>query len=225
MQEFQLPLELSGSLGQQRQHPEHPAYPRKSLLRSARCKSTDGRESLRKGLDSYRLPPGWNPITKVHPHTGEVEHNPSDVDHLNRILVEIQNRLDTIQQVGVKKPATPLSPSATGRQGLIWLTWNRVTNVDGYSVVVATTSDMSKVLHRQDIPGSETCSYPFPIGNNVATYYFQVFSHRGNTYSTPSNIVSATSLAYTTPEATLPAPPVDPRNPLQAPLRNGTTLT
>lgn len=180
---------------------------------------------MRKGLDSYRLPPDWNPITKVHPHTGEIEHNPSGVDHLNRILVEIQNRLDTIQQVGVKKPATPSSPSATGRQGLIWLTWNRVTNVDGYSVVMATTSDMSKVLHRVDIPGSETCVYQMPVGNNVATYYFQVFSHRGNIYSAPSNVVSGTSVAYGAGEGAPPAPPVDPRNPFQAPLRNGTTLT
>jgi hypothetical protein len=179
---------------------------------------------MRKGLDSYRLPSDWNPITKVAPHTGEIENNPSAVEHLNRVLVEVQNRLDTIQQVGAKVPATPLSPSASGRQGLIWLTWNRVTNVDGYTVVVATAADMSKVLHRVDIPGSETCVYQMPVGNNAFQAWFQVYSYRGTKYSTPSNIVTATSVAFGAGEGAPPAPPVDPRNPLQVPLRNGTTL-
>lgn len=179
---------------------------------------------MRKGQDSYRLSSDWNPVKKVNPRTGEIEHNQNDVEHLNRILVEIQQRLDIIQQVGAKKPVTPLSPKATGRQGLIWVTWNRVVNVDGYCVVVSTASDMSKVLHRQDIPGSETCTYQFPVGNNASTYYFQIYSYRGKLYSTPSNVVSAASLAFTTAEAAPPAPPVDPRNPLKAPLRNGTLL-
>ncbi len=180
---------------------------------------------MRKGQDSCRLPPDWNPVRSVAPHTGKVEHNPDAVDQLNRVLMEFKQRLDTIQQIGAQKPATPISPSATGRQGLIWLTWKRVVNVDGYCVMVSTASDMSKVLHRQDIPGSETCAYPFPVGNNVSTYYFQVYSYRGTIYSTPSNIVSAASVAFTTPESAPPAPPADPRNPLRAPLRNGTTLT
>lgn len=179
---------------------------------------------MRKGQDSFRLPPDWNPVRSVAAHTGKIEHNPLAVDQLNRVLTEIKHRLDTIQQVGTRKPATPSSPSATGRQGLIWLTWNRVADVDGYSVVVATASDMSKILHRVDIPGSETCVYQMPVGNNVSTYYFQVYSYRGTQYSTPSNVVSAASLAFTTPEAAPPAPPVDPRNPLRAPLRNGTTI-
>ena len=180
---------------------------------------------MRKGQDSFRLRPDWNPVRSVAPHTGKIEHNPDAVDELNRVLTEIKHRLDTIQQVGATKPTTPRSPSATGRQGLIWLTWNRVVNVDGYSVVVSTASDMSKILHRQDIPGSETCTYQFPVGNNSATYYFQIYSYRGTQYSTPSNIVSGTSAAYGAGEAAPPAPPVDPRNPLRAPLRNGTTLT
>lgn len=180
---------------------------------------------MRKGQDSYRLPSDWNPIKTIKPHSGEMEPNVAAVEHLNRVLVEIQQRLDVIQQVGAKKPATPLSPSATGRQGLIWVTWNRVVNVDGYCVVVATASDMSKVLHRQDIPGSETCTFQFTVGNNVATYYFQVYSYRGQFYSTPSNVVSGTSVAFGAGEGAPPAPPVDPRNPLIAPLRNGMTLT
>lgn len=179
---------------------------------------------MRKGQDSFRLPPDWNPVRSIAVHTGKIEHNPLAVDQLNRVLTEIKHRLDTIQQVGAQKPATPISPAATGRQGLVWVTWNRVVNVDGYSIVVATSSDMSKILHRVDIPGSETCVYQMPVGNNVSTYYFQVYSYRGTKYSTPSNIVSAASVAFTTPEAAPPAPPVDPRNPLKAPLRNGTTL-
>lgn len=178
---------------------------------------------MRKGQDSYRLPSDWNPIKTVK-RTGEMEANPAAVEHLNRVLVEIQQRLDIIQQVGAKKPVTPLSPTATGRQGLIWVTWNRVVNVDGYCVVVSTASDMSKVLHRQDIPGSETCTYQFPVGNNASTYYFQIYSYRGKLYSTPSNVVSAASVAYGAGEVAPPAPPVDPRNPLKAPLRNGTLL-
>lgn len=176
---------------------------------------------MRRSLDSFRLPPDWNPVTSSN---DQVQHNPAAVEHLNRVLVEIQQRLDTIQQVGAKKPATPLSPSAQGRQGLIWLTWNRVVNVDGYSVVVATTSDMSKILHRIDIAGSETCVYHMPVGNVVFQAWFQVYSHRGTLYSTPSNVVTASSVAFAGGEAAPPAPPVDPRNPLRAPLRNGFTL-
>jgi hypothetical protein len=179
---------------------------------------------MRRGQDTYRLPPGWNPVKAVTPHTGEIEQNDGAIEHLNRILVELGQRLDTIQQVGTKQPATPLSPSATGRQGLIWVTWNRVVDVDGYCIVVSTSSDMSKILHRQDIPGSETCTYQFPVGNNAATYYFQVYAHRGKIYSTPSNIVGTASVAFGAGEGAPPAPPVDPRNPLRAPLRNGTTL-
>ena len=179
---------------------------------------------MRKGQDSYRLPPDWNPVRNVAPHTGKIEHDPSAVDQLNRVLTEIKHRLDTIQQIGARKPVTPQSPSATGRQGLIWVTWKRVADVDGYSVVVATASDMSKILHRVDIPGSETCVYQMPVGNNAATYYFQIYSYRGTLYSTPSNIVSAASIAYGAGEGAPPAPPFDPRNPLKAPLRNGTTI-
>src|SRR6266851_10290846 len=116
---------------------------------------------MRRGLDTYRLPQDWHP------------DNPGAVEHLTRILVELGQRIDTIQQIGARVPATPLSPSATGRQGLIWLTWNRVSNVDGYAIVVSSVSDMSKILHRQDIPGSETCTYQFPVGNNASTYFFQ----------------------------------------------------
>lgn len=179
---------------------------------------------MRKGQDSYRLPSDWNPIKTVKAHTGEMEANPAAVEHLNRVLVEIQQRLDTLQQVGAKKPATPLNPAATGRQGLVWVIWNRVVNVDGYCVVVATTSDMSKILHREDTLGSENCSFRFPVGNNASTYYFQIYSYRGKQYSTPSNIVSAASVAYGAGEGAPPAPPVDPRNPLRAPLRNGPLL-
>ena len=167
---------------------------------------------MRRSLDTYRLPPEWHP------------DNPGSVEHLNRILVEIGQRIDTLQQIGTKKPITPQNVTATGRQGLVWLTWSRVDKVDGYSVVVSTSSDLSKILHRQDIPGSETCTFQFPVGNNATTYFFQVYSYRGNLYSPPSNIVSAASVAFGAGEGAPPAPPVDPRNPLKAPLRNGTTL-
>lgn len=167
---------------------------------------------MRRGQDTYRLPPDWHP------------DNAGAVEHLNRVLVEMGQRIDTVQQVGAKQPATPLSPSASGRQGLVWVTWNRVSNVDGYCVVVATASDMSKVLHRVDIPGSETCVYQMPVGNNAAQYWFQVYSYRGKLYSTPSNVVTASSVAFGAGEGAPPAPPVDPRNPLRAPLRNGTLL-
>lgn len=167
---------------------------------------------MRRGLDTYRLPPDWHP------------DNPGSIEHLNRILVEMGQRMDTLQQVGTKKPVAPNNVTATGRQGLIWLTWSRVDKVDGYCVVVATASDMSKVLHRADIPGSEACVYPLPVGNNAFQAWFQVYSYRGNLYSPPSVIVTATSVAFGAGEGAPPAPPVDPRNPLRAPLRNGTTL-
>ena len=167
---------------------------------------------MRRSISNYKLPPDWHP------------DKPGAVEQLNNILAETQNRLDTVQQVGAKKPPTPIGPSAQGRQGLIWLTWNRVVNVDGYSVVVATSADMSKVLHRVDIPGSETCVYQMPVGNNAFQAWFQVYSYRGKLYSTPSNIVTATSVAFGAGEGAPPAPPVDPRNPLKAPLRSGLTL-
>lgn len=167
---------------------------------------------MRRSMDTYRLPPDWHP------------DNPGSIEHLNRVLVEIGQRIDTLQQIGAKKPVAPQSVTATGRQGLIWVTWGRVVKVDGYSVVVATASDMSKILHREDIPGSESCTYRFPVGNNASTYYFQIYTYRGNLYSSPSVIVSATSVAFGASEGAPPAPSVDPRNPLRAPLRNGTTL-
>lgn len=167
---------------------------------------------MRRSLSTYRLRSDWHP------------DQPGAIDELNRVLIQAGQRLDTIQQVGVKTPAAPLSPSASGRQGLIWLTWNRVQDVDGYSVVVSLVSDCSKILHRQDIPGGDTCTYQFPVGNNATQYFLQVYSMKGNKYSKPSNIVNATSVAFTTPEGAPPAAPVDPRNPLKAPLRNGTTL-
>lgn len=164
---------------------------------------------MRRGQSSYRLPSDWDP------------KNPDHVEVLNKILVETQQRLDTIQSVGAKKPTSPRTVSATGKQGVIWVTWQRVSNVDGYIVVIASESTMTKLVGRHSQPDSETCSYSYPIGNSATQLWFQVFSYRGNQVSDPSPVATATSVVFGAGESAPPTPPQDPRNPFNAGITGG----
>lgn len=164
---------------------------------------------MRRGIETFRLPADWD------------AKNPDHVDLLNRILVQAQQRLDTIQSIGATQPKAPQTVTATGRQGCIWLTWQRVVNADGYTVIVASESTMTKLVGRHSLPDSDSCTYQLPVGNVASQFWFQVFSYRGNQLSPPSPTVTATSATYGAGESAPPTPPNDPRNPLNAGVTGG----
>jgi hypothetical protein len=164
---------------------------------------------MRRGRESFRLPSDWD------------AKNPEHVDLLNRNFVEIQQRLDTIQSIGATAPKAPQTITATGKQGCIWLTWQRVVNADGYIVAAGSESTMSKLVSRNTLPDSESCTYQLPVGNVASQFWFQVFSYRGNQISPPSPTVNATSVAFGAGEAAPPTPPNDPRSPLRAGITGG----
>lgn len=166
---------------------------------------------MRRSLDTYRLPDDWNPVKGVT--KGAVEQDLNAVAHLNKILLEIGQRLDTVQQTGGSKPVAPQNLTATGKQGCIWVTWNRVVGVDGYLLMVATESTMTKNVGRYNLPDSEQCAFQLPTGNSATKYYFQAYSYRGPQQSQPSPVANATSVAYGAGEAAPPNPPQDPRIP------------
>lgn len=168
---------------------------------------------MRKNIPLYRLPPKAD------------LSNPEHVETLNTILQNLGQRLDTIQQIGVKAPSAPLSVSATGKQGLIHIVWGRVANVDGYTVLWASEATMTKLVGRQSLPDGDTVSVSIPIGNSATQYWITVSAYKGNQVSKPSATVNATSVAFTTAEAAPPSPPNDPRAPLVVGIRNGTTLS
>lgn len=164
---------------------------------------------MRRAQDTYRLPSDWDPS------------KPDHLDLLNRILVEVQQRQDTVQTIGGPTPVAPQNLTATGKQGVIWLTWQRISGVDGYIVTVGSESTMTKLVGRHNLPDSESCTYQLPVGNVAAAFFFQVYAYLGNRVSPPSPTVTATSLAFTTAEAAPPSPPQDPRNPLRAGITGG----
>src|SRR5215831_16878237 len=144
---------------------------------------------MRRGIDTYRLSSDWDP------------KNPDHLDQLNRTLIEIQQRLDTIQSIGARVPIAPQTVTATGKQGVIWLTWRRVKNADGYILVYGTDSTMVKILGRRVLADSETCDYQLPVGNVAVTYYFRIYTYRGNQVSDPSPTASAASVSFGAGEA------------------------
>ena len=143
---------------------------------------------------------------------------------LNQSLQTMQTRLDTIQQIGAQKPPTVSGLTVTGKQGLFYLTWNRIKNADGYVVVQGTDSTMVQITNRYPVPDGDSCSYSVPVGNVVVTASFQVFAYQGPQYSEPSPAVSATTVAYGAGEAAPPRPPLAPRPVKLAPVRSGPNL-
>lgn len=145
------------------------------------------------------------------------------IAQLNSILGDHGDRIDTVQQIGVRKPPSVTGLAVTGKQGCIWLVWNRIKNIDGYIVIGASTADMSKVAMRFNLPDADQCTHSVAVGNVATTYYFTVSAYVGNQISKPSTVVSGVSLAFTTSESAPPVPPFDPRG--SGTLhRNGLTL-
>ena len=164
---------------------------------------------MRKGVDIYRVPT-------------DLSH-PENVATLNRILQNLGDRLDTIQQVGATAPPPVTGLTVTGKQGVICLTWQRIQNVDGYIILGAAESTMSQIVLRFNVPDSDTCTYSHPVGNVAVQYYFTVSAYQGNLVGQPSNTIAATSVAYTSVGTAPPIPPQAPRGGTLVP-RNGTTL-
>ena len=143
---------------------------------------------------------------------------------LNQSIQAHQNRLNVIQQTGASNPPNVTGFSASGRQGLFSLVWNRIANVDGYVIIEATDSGMKQLVGRYNVSDGQQCSFQIPVGNVSIQRYFQVFAYQGNHYGSPSNAISATSLAFTTPESAPATPPIAPPQPLIIPVRSGPNL-
>lgn len=167
---------------------------------------------MRKNVTQYRLPANAD-LT-----------NPQHVDTLNKILQNLGDRLDTVQQIGANKPSTPQGVVVEGKQGLFNVVWNRIQNVDGYIVTWSTAAGMVPLLGRYTLHDSDAANYRLPVGNVAVTYFFTVSAFTGNKVSSPSNAVSASTIAYTTSGSAPVNAPVSPRAALVAVPRNGTTL-
>lgn len=171
---------------------------------------------MRRALSSYRLPSIVNFADEVESATF--------LKIVNDSLTEIGNRLDTLQQLGAKPPVAVTSLTVTGKQGLFYLTWQKIANVDGYVILQASDSAMTQISGRWNLPDGETVSYQIPVGNVAVTNFFTVQAYQGNRYGPPSTAVSGTTVAYGSGESAPPAPPQRPVSPKVTGVRNGTTL-
>lgn len=172
------------------------------------------------------LPP---PVQATIPTVGQDVKNLHDhlvqmTDILNQGLQSLQNRVNTVQQVRAATPPTVTGLTVTGKQGLFYLTWNRIAHTDGYVVVQALDAGMVQIIGRFNIPDGDSCIYSVPVGNVAVTSSFQVYAYQGNKYSDPSSIVTATTVVYGSAEAAPPQPPIAPRQPKKAPVRSGPNL-
>lgn len=152
-------------------------------------------------------------------------------DHLNLMttiinqgLQSLQNRMNTVQQVTAKTPPTVTGLTVAGKQGLFYLTWNRIAHTDGYIVIQASDTGMTQLVGRFNLPDGETCTYSVQVGNVAVTNSFQIYSYQGQKISEPSATVTATTVPYGAAEAAPPAPPIAPRQPKKVPPRSGPNL-
>jgi len=152
------------------------------------------------------------------------EHLKTLNEIVNQAFTSFQGRLNTIQQVKAKTPPNVSGLTVAGKQGLFHLTWNRIENTDGYVVVQASDTSMVNLIGRYNIPDGDQVSHQIPVGNVAMTSSFQVYAYQGNQYSEPSPIVTATTSVYGSSESAPQAPPIAPRQPKKAPIRNGLTL-
>jgi hypothetical protein len=143
---------------------------------------------------------------------------------LNQALQGLQNRMNTVQQIGAKTPPTVTGLTITGKQGLFHLTWNRIAHVDGYVITQASDTAMTQLIGRYNLPDGERCTFAIPVGNVAVTNSFQVYGYQGPKYSEPSPTVTATTLVYASSEAAPPAPLFSPRHPKLVPVRSGPNL-
>lgn len=176
----------------------------------------------------YRLPvpPKLSTAVTAGPANAQLlnDHLAQMTDVLNQAVQSFQNRINTIQQVTAKAPPTVTNLTVVGKQGLFYLTWNRIKNTDGYVITQASDKAMVFLVGRYNVPDGSTCSFTVPVGNVAVTNSFQVYGYQGQKYSEPSNIVTATTLTYSTPEAAPPAPPIAPQQPKIVPVRSGPNL-
>lgn len=152
------------------------------------------------------------------------EHLDTMTTILNQAMQSLENRTNTIQQVGAVAPPPPSSFAVVGKQGLFHLTWNRIKNADGYVIVHASDAAMTQIVNRYHIDDGNQCAHQIPVGNVAVAGSFQVYAYQGNKYSDPSPIITATTAIYASAEAAPPAPPIAPQPPKIAPVRSGPNL-
>lgn len=169
---------------------------------------------LRGGLPNYE-----SDMKMVH------EHLTTMTTILNQAVQNLQNRVNTVQQVGAVAPPPVTGLSVEGKQGLFSLTWNRIQNVDGYVVVQASDTAMQQVVGRYTVPDGNQPMHQIPVGNAAVTGHFQVYAYQGNQYSDPSPTLVATSAVFSTAtEAAPKTPPIRPLQPKISPVRSGPNL-
>lgn len=182
---------------------------------------------MRKG-NVYRLPLPPQVTGNMHQSGDDIKivhaHLVQMTTILNQSLQSMQQRLDTVQQLGAKKPVTVTGLSVTGKQGAFILTWNRIKNADGYVITQGTDSTMKVLVGRYTVPDGDSCSFAVPVGNVAVSNSFQVTAFQGPQYGEPSPAVSATTVAYGAGESAPPTPPIAPRHPKIAPVRSGPNL-
>lgn len=168
---------------------------------------------MRRTVSQYRLPPDAD-LSK-----------PEHVDRLNKMLQNLGDRLDTVQQIGATAPTTPQSLAVQSLQGVLNVTWQRVANCDGYVLCWSASSGMVPLLGRYTLHDQDAANYRLPTGNTATTYFFTVSAFTGNKASLPSAAVSAASVVFSTSTDSAPKnAPLTPRAALVAIPRNGTTL-
>lgn len=159
-----------------------------------------------------------NDIKTLHEHLNTM------TTILNQALQSFQGRLNTVQQTAAVKPPTVTGLTVVGKQGLFYLTWNRIKNTDGYVIAQATDTGMVQLVGRYPVPDGDACAYSIPVGNVAVTNSFQVYAYQGPKYSEPSATVTATTVVYGSAESAPPAPPIAPRQPKLAHVRSGPNL-
>lgn len=169
------------------------------------------------------------------PLKGTIQSVPEDMkalsDHLaqmtlilNKLNQNMSQRLNTVQQTGAQTPPNVSGLTVTGKQGLFYLTWNRIKNADGYVIEQASDSGMTQLVGRYTLTDANQCLHQVPVGNVAVTNYFRVYAYQGPKMGDPSPAVSGTTVAYGSAEAAPPAPPIAPLAPKISPPRSGPNL-
>lgn len=173
-----------------------------------------------------RLPVPPTLTSKLEPENAKMlnEHLQNMTTILNQALQSFQNRLNTVQQTGASAPPPVSNVAVVGKQGLFHITWNRIKNADGYVIVQAADSAMKQIIGRYNIPDGQSVSHQIPVGNTAVTGSFQVYAYQGPKVGNPSNIITGTTLTYTTSEAAPTTSNTPPQPPLIAPVRSGPNL-
>lgn len=172
------------------------------------------------------VPPKLSTSVTAGPQNAQLlnDHLGQVTDIVNQALQSLQNRVNSIQQVTAKTPPTVTGLTVTGKQGLFYLTWNRIANTDGYVVTQASDPGMVQLIGRYTLPDGNQVTHQVPVGNVAVKNYFQVYAFQGQKMSDPSAAVSATTATFTTSESAPPTPPIAPLQPKVSPPRSGPNL-